>query len=63
MNTTSGIITMCYWPSGVAGQDGFLINLHTGRQLTQGDYTRSCIHTIVLLRMIILFLETCGGFK
>jgi len=32
-----------------AGQ--FLIDLHTGRPLTQSDYTRSCIHTIVLLRM------------
>jgi len=29
----------------------FLIDLHTGRPLTQSDYTRSCINTIVLLRM------------
>jgi len=35
-----------------AGQEGteFLIDLHTGRPLTQSDYTRS-IHTVVLLRM------------
>jgi hypothetical protein len=29
----------------------FLIDLHTGRPLTQSDYTRSCVNTIVLLRM------------
>jgi len=29
----------------------FLIDLHTGQPLTQSDYTRSCINTIVLLRM------------
>ena len=35
------------------GQYGtqFLTDLHTGRPLTQSDYTRSCINTIVLLRM------------
>jgi hypothetical protein len=31
-----------------AGQE---LDLHTGRPLTQSDYIRSCIHTIVLLRM------------
>ena len=37
-----------------AGQDGTHLDLHTGRPLTQSDYsdyTRSCIHTIVLLTM------------
>jgi len=43
MNTTSGIITLvAVW---YAGQDG------TRQLLTQSDYTRSCINTIVLLRM------------
>jgi len=28
-----------------------ILDLHTGWPLTQSDYTRSCIHTIVLLRM------------
>ena len=27
------------------------VDLHTGRPLTQSDYTKSCIHTIALLRM------------
>jgi len=29
----------------------FNLDLHTGRPLTQSHYTKSCIHTIVLLRM------------
>jgi len=29
----------------------FLTDLHTGRPLTQSDYTRSCINTTVLLKM------------
>jgi len=33
---------------------------HTGWPLTQIDYTRSCIHTIVLLRMST---QTFRGFK
>jgi len=41
----------------------FLIDLHTGRSLTLTDYTRSCINTIVLLRMSTELLETCREFK
>jgi len=51
MNTTSGIITVCQWPSGMQVKMEFLIGPHTGRPLTQSNYTRSCIHTVVLLRM------------
>jgi len=51
MNTTSDIITLCWWPSGMQAKMEFHHDLHTGRPLTQSDYTRSCIHTIVLLRM------------
>jgi len=40
-----------------------LIDLHTGRPLTQSDYTRSCINTIVLLRMSTDLLQTCREFK
>jgi len=40
-----------------------LIDLHTGRTLTQSNYTRSCINTIVLLKMSTELLETCTGFK
>jgi len=36
---------------------------YTGRPLTQSDYTRSCINTIVLLRTSTELLETCRGFK
>jgi len=36
-----------------ASRDGtkFHLDLHTGRPLTQSDYNRSCIQTIVILRM------------
>jgi len=36
---------------------------YAGRPLTQTDYTRSGIHTTVLLRMSTELLETCRGFK
>jgi hypothetical protein len=53
MNTTSNnhsvLVAVRY-----AGRD-----LYTGRPLTHSDYTRSCIHTIVLLRMNTKLLETC----
>jgi len=39
----------------------FHLDLHTGRPLTQINYNRSCIHTIVLLRMSTELLETCRG--
>jgi len=41
----------------------FLIDLHTGRPLTQGNYTTSCTNTIILLRMSTELLETIRGFK
>jgi len=46
-----------------AGQDGTHLDLHTGRPLTQINYTRCCINTIVLLKMSTQLLETCRGFK
>jgi len=36
---------------------------YPGRPLTQSDYARSFIHTVVLLRMSTVLLETCTGFK
>jgi len=36
---------------------------HAGRPLTQSDYTRCCIITIVLLRMSTMLLETYRLFK
>ena len=41
----------------------FHLDLHTGRPLTQSDYTRSCIHTNVLIMMSTKVLETCREFK
>jgi len=35
------------------------LDLHTGRPLTQSDYTRICIHIIVLLRKNTKVLEIC----
>jgi len=36
---------------------------YTGRPLTQSNYTRSCINTIVLLKMSTQLLDKCRGFK
>jgi len=36
---------------------------YTGRPLTQSNYTRSYINTVVLLRMSIVLLETCREFS
>jgi len=36
---------------------------YIGRPLTQSDYTRRCIHKIVLLKMSTELLETCRGLK
>jgi len=41
----------------------FLIDLFTGWPLTQSNYTRSCINTIVLLKMSTALLKTCRRFK
>ena len=38
---------LCQWLSGMQVK----MELHTGRPLTQSDYTRSCINSTVLLRM------------
>jgi hypothetical protein len=62
MNTTSGIITLRKWPSGMEIKMKHLA-LHIGWPLTQTDYTRSCIHTIVLLRMSTQLLEIYREFK
>jgi hypothetical protein len=37
--------------------------LVSARPLTQSDYTRSCINTIVILKMSTELLETSRGFK
>ena len=40
-----------------------LLDLHTGRPLTESNYTRCCINTIDLLIMSTCLLETCRGLK
>jgi hypothetical protein len=50
INTTSGVVTLV-----------LVAVRYTGRPLTHTDYTRSCIHTIVLLRTSTELLETCKG--
>jgi len=51
-------VTMCSSSGGQMYEYNFWYNYsvsvavrYTGRPLTHSDYTRSCIHTIVLLRM------------
>jgi len=39
------------------------LDLHTGWPPTESDYTRSCINTLVLLKMSTELLKTCRGFK
>jgi len=67
MNTTSGIITLkiSEWSKITK-----ITRIHCGciaatmySSYFQSDYTRSCIHTTVLLRMCTQLLETCRGFK
>jgi hypothetical protein len=59
MNTTFVKIILCSWPSGMQVKMGlqryFHPDLHTGRPLTKSDFTRSCVNTIVFLR--IFFIE------
>jgi hypothetical protein len=41
----------------------FRLDPHSGRPLTQNNYTRSCINTIVLVRISTGLFETYRGFK
>jgi len=52
-------VLVAIWYAGMQNS----IYLHTGWPLTQSDYTRGCINTIVLLNMSTESLETCRGFK
>jgi len=59
INTASGIVTLCKWPSGMQ----VFLDLHPGRPLTESDYTRFCINKIDILMMSTCLLETCRGLK
>ena len=45
INTASGIVTLCKWPSGMQVEH-FPLDLHTEGPLTENDDTRCCISTI-----------------
>jgi len=62
INATSGIFTLCKWPSGTQIEK-FLLDLHTGRPLTEGENTRCYINIIDLLMMSTCLPETCRGLK
>jgi len=64
INTLSGIVTLCKLPPGMQVEQ-FLLDMHTGRPLTESDYrpTRCCINTTDLLMMSMCLLETCRGLK
>ena len=62
INTASGIVTLCKWPSGMqVGKE--LLDLRTGWPLTESNYDKCCINTIDLLIMSTCLLETCRGLK
>ena len=48
INTASGIVTLCKWPSGMQVEQEFILDLHTGRLLTESDYTRCCTNPLAL---------------
>ena len=62
INTASGIVILCKWPSSMQVEQK-LLDLHTGRPLTESDYTRCCINTIDLMMMSTCLLEKCRGLK
>ena len=37
INTASGLVTHCKWPSGMQVEQ-FMLDLHTGRPRTESDY-------------------------
>jgi len=43
------MFTLCKWPSGmqIEKELQFSLDLHTGRSLTESDYNRCCISTIL----------------
>ena len=49
-NTVSVVVTVCKWPSSMQVkrevQLQFPLDLHTGRPLTEGEYTSCCISKI-----------------
>jgi hypothetical protein len=45
INTASGIVTLCKWPSGMQVEQ-FLLDLHTGRPLTENECNRCCISSV-----------------
>ena len=46
INTASGIVTVCKWPSGMQVEREFPLDVRIGRPLTESNYTRCCISTV-----------------
>ena len=61
ITTASDIVTLCKQPYSTRVESGLQSALHprTVRLLTEGDDTRGCGDTIVLLMMSSVLLETC----
>ena len=62
VNTASSIVTLCKCPSGRQIEQE-LLDLPTGRPLTESDYNRFRINTSDFLMMSTCLLETCRGLK
>ena len=58
-NTAFGIVTLGDCSVHRLREDS--CNLCTEQSPKQGDDTRCCVNTIVLLKMNTIVLETCGG--
>jgi len=48
IHTASGMVTPCKWPSGMQVEEflldlQFLLDLHSGRPLTESDHTRYAV--------------------
>jgi len=61
ITTASGIVTLCKLPYSMQVESGLqsALHPHTVRLLTEGDDTRGCGDTLVLLMMSSVLLETC----
>ena len=60
IDAASGIVNLSKWPSG-AQDERELLNLCTGRPLTESDDTRCCINKIQPPDDEHIMLQTCRG--
>jgi len=55
---TSGIVTLCKWPSCATAKEEFFLSGCTRRSLTEIDDTRGCICTICVVHLLMV-----GGLR